>query len=404
LSEDTGLVVISQAVPQSHLELITARAKNIPVVTYPQCLGALMVERLGTAVAGTHGKTTVTSMVVSILRAAGMDPGFVIGGYVPSLGAGADAGTGKIFVAEACEFNRSFLDLRPKVAVITNIEADHLDVYKDLAEIQAAFRTFANHVQELNGVLIYSTACPNTPPVLNGLNVQTRSFGLEADGVADYCARNITSAPDGVRFDIFVDNTHTATAHLPIFGRHNIANAVAAVAVCHALGVSVPVAAGSLETFEGAKRRFEIRGEAAGITVVDDYAHHPTAVRLLLEAAATRYVGRRIVITFQPHQFSRTRLMLDDFARSLCGAQRVVISNIYFARDTEEDVRRLRPEALSEAVSALGTEACYIGDLDSTATHLVNTLETGDVLILAGAGDIDSIAEPVLSGLEKRFR
>lgn len=402
IAKDTALLVVTQAIPPSHPERMAALQRGIPVMTYPQCLGALMAARKGAAVAGTHGKTTVTSMVVTILKAVGLDPGFVIGGFVPSLGAGAAAGTGEIFVAEACEFNRSFLDLRPEVAVITNIEADHLDVYKDLAEIQEAFRAFAKIVRDKNGVLIHSAVCPNTPAVLAGLAMKTRTFGLE--GEADYSARHIEEGTDGVRFQLFVDGLNVADARLRVFGRHNIEDALAAIAVCDALGVKVQDAVKGLETFEGAKRRFEVRGEVGGVTVIDDYAHHPTAVRLLLETARTRYEGRRIVIAFQPHQYSRTRQMLAEFARALCLADQVIIPNIYFARDTEEDVRSVRPEALAEAVSALGTDGRHLGNLTLAAEYLTETLAPGDVLLLAGAGDVDTIAPPILQGLARRFR
>jgi UDP-N-acetylmuramate--alanine ligase len=398
VAEDTSLMVISQAISQSHQEVIAARALGIPVITYPKCVGALMAERLGAAVAGTHGKTTVTSMIVSILRAAGIDPGFVIGGFIPKLGAGSAAGSGNIFVAEACEFNRSFLELSPKVAVITNIEADHLDVYKDLEEIKTAFHDFALRVQEQDGVLIVSASCPNTPSAIRGLKLPIRTFGLNTQGVesADYLARNIVEDTTGSRFDLFFQDAGFSRFSLKLFGSHNIANAAAATAACVELGVSADIAADCLSTFEGARRRFEIVGEKKGITVVDDYAHHPTAVRLLIKAARTRFSGRRIVIAFQPHQYSRTRAMLGEFALSLSGADEVVIPNIYFARDTEEDVRLLRPEALSEAISALGTPAVYIGDLTSTASYLIETLKEGDVLILAGAGDIGSIAGTII--------
>ncbi len=404
IAPDTGLVVVTQAMGPDHPELVAARSRDIPVMTYPQCLGALMETRIGAAVAGTHGKTTVTSMVVSVLRDLGVDPGFVIGGFVPALGSGAAAGSSDIFVAEACEFNRSFLDLRPRAAVINNIEADHLDVYKDLADIQGAFRKFAENVRDMDGTLIYSADCPNTPPVLAGLDLRTGTFSASGNETADYVARNIDETPAGARFELLKHGARQGEARLRVFGRHNIANALAAIALCDVLGVSLTAAMERLEGFEGAKRRFEVRDEAFGITVVDDYAHHPTAVRLLIETAKKRYAGRRIVLAFQPHQYSRTRQMLDAFAESLSFADEVVIPNIYFARDTEEDVRSLRPEALSEAVTARGTPARYIGDVNRAVEYLAASLMPNDVLLLAGAGDIDTFGPKVLEGLADRFR
>ncbi len=405
IAADTALVVITQAVPVTHIEVISAQNKNIPVVTYPQCIGALMAKRTGIAVSGTHGKTTVTSMIVSILDNLGYSPGFVIGGFVPALGSGAAAGAGDIFVAEACEYNRSFLELHPKIAVITNIEEDHLDVYSGLDDIQSAFRSFANRVSKVSGTIVYSKDCPNIPAVIRNLEIDLKSFSISSNNSADYQAFNIEECPNESRFDLKTQEEDTITKiSLCVPGKHNISNAVAAMAVCKLLGVSIKDSAGCLANFTGAKRRFEYKGEAAGITLIDDYAHHPTAVRLLLSAAKNKYPKRRIIIAFQPHQYSRTRMMLKNFAESLLGADLVIVPNIFFARDTEDDIKSLNPQALTDKVRALGTEACYIGELSSTVSYLSEILKEGDVLILAGAGDIDTIAEPLLSLLKRRGR
>jgi UDP-N-acetylmuramate--alanine ligase len=400
IPENTSLVVASAALGEAHPEISVARDRGIPVMTYAECVGALMAERRGIAVAGTHGKTTVTSMIVSALKQTGADPGFVIGGYIPALASGAEAGTDDIFVAEACEYNRSFLNLHPEIAVITGIEADHLDVYGNIENIRQAFFEFASNLKKERGVLVYAAACPNTQSVVSDIAARKISFGVEIP--AEVSAANLSSSPSGTAFDLILDGTRCARPRLSAPGRHNVANALAAVAVCRCLGIDTSDALEALEAFRGASRRFELRGEAGGITIVDDYAHHPTELRLLLEAARERFPGRRIVLAFQPHQYSRTLQLMDDFAAAVAGADRVLIPNIYFARDTEADVNRFSPAVLRERFAAHNASVTYLGSLSKLVHHLVDSLEPKDVLLTAGAGDIDTIIDPVLKGLRAR--
>lgn len=400
IAADAQLVVASAALPADHPELAAARERRLPVVSYPELLGAVMAERMGVAISGTHGKTTVTSMVVHCLLAAGGSPGFVIGGTVPALGTGAAFGGDEVFVAEACEYKRSFLQLAPKIAVITGIEADHLDVYKDIDEIKEAFSLFAAKLPARTGTLIHSALCENTRSILPALSCRKRSFGIEA--AADVSAHGLEEHPEHSAFEIRLDGAPVGRARLRVPGRHNVANALAAVAVCRELNVDSVVALKALEGFQGAGRRFEPRGAAAGIDLVDDYAHHPTEIRSVLQAARVRYPFRRIVVAFQPHQYSRTRLLLDDFAAALSGADRVVIPDIYEARDTARDKREVRAADLVDRIARAGIPATCGGNLEETRTHLAATLESGDVLITAGAGDIDTIIPSLLDALARR--
>ncbi len=397
IAEDAQLVVASAALPADHPELVAARNRHLRIVSYPELLGAVMAERMGVAISGTHGKTTVTSMVVHCLLATGGSPGFVIGGVVPAIGTGAALGRDDVFVAEACEYKRSFLHLAPKIAVITGIEADHLDVYKDIAEIRGAFLSFAGKLPVDSGTLIHSALCENTRSILSELSCRKRSFGIDVN--ADVSAHGLEETESRTAFEIRMGGEPIGRARLGVPGRHNVANALAAVAVCRELEVDLDAAILALASFQGAGRRFEMRGDAAGIAVVDDYAHHPTELRSLLQAARVRFPSRRIVLAFQPHQYSRTRLLLDDFAAALSGADRVVVPDIYEARDSARDKREVHAEDLASRVAAAGIPATYGGDLETTTAHLLATLERGDVLITAGAGDIDTIISPILEAL-----
>ena len=400
IPENAGLVVASAALSTTHPELMAAARRGIPVISYAKCIGLLMSERRGVAVAGTHGKTTVTSMIVSVLKAAEIDPGFVIGGQIPALGSGAAAGSDELFVAEACEYNRSFLNFYPDIAVITGIEADHLDVYGTLDNVKRAFFEFASHLPAETGKLVFSAACPNTAEVIAPLTVEKISFGIEMD--AEVAARRLSPSPQGTSFELWLDGSFVCNAHLSVPGRHNVANALAAVAVLRIAGIEPQASVSKLQSFQGARRRFELRGDVGGITVIDDYAHHPTELGLLLSAARERFPGRRIVLAFQPHQYSRTLQLMDAFAAAIDGADEVLIPNVYYARDIKEDVARFDPQVFKQILSAGGTPVSYLGTLDALRQRLLEMLRPEDVLITAGAGDIDTIIEPLLTAIPQR--
>jgi UDP-N-acetylmuramate--alanine ligase len=390
------IVIATAAIPNNHPELQAASKLGIPIITYAEALGGLMAESRGVAVAGTHGKTTTTAMIVSCLKTAGINPGFVIGGFVPSLGTSSDSGQAPIFVAEACEYNRSFLNLSPHVAVITNIEEDHLDVYGDLSAIKKAFLSFASRIPP-DGILIYSADCQNTASIIDRLPCQTVSFGVETE--ADYCARNIRANPRETVFDLHRGDNPVQEIHLPAHGRHNVANALAALAVCRTLDLSIEETARALRSFQGVSRRFDIRGDAGGVIVVDDYAHHPTEISALLEGARERYPNRRLIVAFQPHQSSRTRQLIDRFAHSFNGADLVVVSDIYSVRETEEERNAVHSSQLVEKICALGIRASYVGEIDEAVEYLRGILKKNDLLLTVGAGDVNRIAENILTRL-----
>ncbi len=396
LQPDTSLVVASAALPTDHPELVAATGQGIATVTYAEFLGALMTEADGVAVAGTHGKTTTTAMIVAILMWADLSPSFVVGGVIPGLGMGARSGSSNIFVAEACEYNRSFLHLTPRIAVITNIEEDHLDIYANIEEITDAFRAFASNLKE-NGVLIHSVECRNTASILADISCRKISIGVETN--AGFAAENIRMEGAETIFDLVFEGNYVGAIRLPAPGRHNVANALAATAVCRNLGVSFDSIIAALAGFEGVNRRFEIRGEAGGVTVVDDYAHHPTEIRALLQGATARFPGRRLVVVFQPHQCSRTRLFLKELADSLSGADLVFVPDIYAARDSEEEKARTSSKDLVKQIVARGTIAKYPGSLDSVVERVAEVLDPGDVLLTVGAGDVDQIIDDLLKHL-----
>lgn len=398
IAAGTQIVVATAAMRADHKELEAARSAGIRVIKYADMLGALMADADGVAVAGTHGKTTTTSMIVTVLKAAGVGPGYVIGGFVPELGASSDAGTSRVFVAEACEFDRSFLKLSPRRAVITNVEADHLDCYLDLAEIEAAFAKFARGLPA-DGLLVYSADHPNLGAITAGARSRKMSYSVE--GPADYEARDVSLGPQGSRFVVHCPGRVPIETRLTVPGLHNVANALAAFAVCEDLGVPAASCASALAAFRGASRRFELKGEARGVTVVDDYAHHPTEIRALLSAARARFPGQRLVVAFQPHQISRTRLLLEEFGCAFDLADEVALPDIYAARDAADETS-FGSQSLAERIVRRGVPATHVPKLPALAEHLLARLSAGDVLLTVGAGDIHTVADAVLAGLRAR--
>jgi UDP-N-acetylmuramate--alanine ligase len=398
IATGTQIVVATAALRADHPELAAARRSGIRVIKYADMLGALMADADGVAVAGTHGKTTTTAMIVAVLRAAGVGPGYVIGGFVPELGASSDAGTSRVFVAEACEFDRSFLKLSPRRAVITNVEADHLDCYADLAEIEAAFIEFARGLPT-DGLLVHSADHTNLGPIAAA--ARSRKITYSLDGPADYEAQGASLGPEGSRFFVRGPGRDPIEARLIVPGLHNVSNALAAFAICEDLGVPAESCAAALSTFRGASRRFELKGEARGVTIVDDYAHHPTEIRALLSAARSRFPGRRLVVAFQPHQISRTRLLLEEFGCAFDQADEVVLPDIYAARDAENGTS-FGSHVLAERIVRHGTPTTHIPALPDLARHLLAMLSGGDVLLTVGAGDIHTVADAVLAGLRAR--
>ncbi|GMV98006.1 MAG: UDP-N-acetylmuramate--L-alanine ligase [Phycisphaerae bacterium] len=395
------LVVYSAAVKEDNPELHAARARGLKVIKYSQLLGILMQEQTGIAIAGTHGKSTTTAMTAFILRHAGLDPSFVIGAEVEQLGGGSGVGDGRHFVVEACEFDRSFHNLRPTIATILNVEEDHLDCYPDLEAIIESFRMFARLIPP-DGLLVVNGDDRNAMRAVAGLEapVETFGFGPQADWRAE-----VTGVERGCfAFRAWWKGREMAVAKLAIPGRHHVANALAAMAVCHRAGVAPAAVVEALGRFRGAGRRLTERGRVAGVTVVDDYGHHPTEIQVTLRAAREFYSPRRLYVVFQPHQHSRTRFLLRDFASSFGSADVVIVPDIYFVRDSESERDLIDAKDLVGAIHLHGGEARYEPDFARIVSMLCAETAEGDLVITMGAGNVNQIADDLVRCLEKTRR
>lgn len=392
---DVDLVVISSAVDDSNPEVAAARERGIPVIRRAQMLGQIMRLKQGIAIAGTHGKTTTTSLVGMILTEAGFDPTIVVGGRVRILGTNARLGRGDFLVAEADEYDRSFLELTPDVAVITNVEADHLDCYRDLADIVDAFVLFANRVP-FYGAVIACIDDPGVGAVLPRVEKRVVTYGESPQ--AHLRGRNIALEASGTRFEVWdSEQGLLGEIQLPLPGRHNVANALAAIAVGRELLVPFPDIARALAGFTGVVRRFEKKGERNGVLVVDDYAHHPTEVAATLSAARQVYPDRRLVTLFQPHLYSRTRDFAADFGRALLGADVAVVTDVYPSR--EKPLPGVTGQLVVQAAREAGhRNLVYIADKKKVSERLERLLKPGDLLLTMGAGDVVKFGEGYLAG------
>ena len=393
--EQADLVVISAAIAESSPEVQAARRKGIPVIRRAEMLAEIMRLKQGIGVAGTHGKTTTTSLTGMVLTEAGFDPTIVVGGRVRILGTNARLGKGDFLVAEADEYDRSFLELTPVVAVVTNIEADHLDTYRDLGDILEAFTTFANRVPFYGAVV----ACLDDPGVRQILpRVKRRVVTYGESPEASLRAGEIRLEASGTTFDVWEGTTWSlGTVRLPLPGRHNVLNALAAIAVGRELSIPFPTIARALKDFTGVIRRFETKGERGGVLVLDDYAHHPTEIAATLAAARQVHPGRRIVALFQPHLYSRTRDFAVEFGRSLAGCDLAIVTDVYPSR--EKPLPGVTGDLVAQAARSAGHPAViYISDKTRVAGELESVLKSGDLLLTMGAGDVVRLGEAYLAG------
>lgn len=385
LSREVDLVVRTAAVKDSNPEFQAAGRYGIRTIKYAEMLGQVMQERLGVAVAGTHGKSTTTAMTAYALLRCGADPSFVVGGTVPQLGGGSRSGRGRAFVAEACEFDRSFHNLRPRVAAITNIEADHLDCYKDLDEIVESFRKFAMLVPA-DGLILANGTDARVRKAIAGLvtPVQTVAVGGEADWSA-----HVTNIEGGCyRADLRFRGKPSGKLRLSVAGEHNLFDATLAVAACAACGVEPERAAEAVGGFIGVDRRMSEIGRFNEAVVVDDYGHHPTEVRTTLRALRQKYSPKRLICVFQPHQHSRTRFLLDEFAGCFADADQTVITDIYFVRDSESERQRVSATDLVSRIKRNGKRAVHIAGFEQILEYLRGDLRAGDLLVTMGAGNV----------------
>ena len=392
---DTDVVVVSSAVRPTNPEVREAARRQIPVIPRAEMLAELMRLRYAVAVAGAHGKTTTTSMIALVLERAGLDPTAVIGGRLSAFGSNARLGRGEVMVAEADESDRSFLKLFPTIAVITNIDYEHLENYGGFDDLQQAFVDFANRVPFYGAVV----ACADDGHLAAALPRMTRrlvTYGLDAP--ADLTATDVSLRPFGSTARVSRRGAPIGTVDLSVPGRHNLQNALAAIAVGLELEVPFERIASGLREFRGAERRFELRGEPNGILVVDDYGHHPTEIAAVLSAAKT--LGRRIVVAFQPHRFSRTAALMHEFGPALAAADHIVLTDIYAA--SEDPIAGVTLDALAAAVRATVAAPVDVAPtLDAVIEAVKKAAKPGDVVITLGAGSIGSVPDRIVEALAR---
>lgn len=391
-----NVVVTSSAVRQDNVEVAEAKRLQIPVIPRAEMLAELMRLKYGVAIAGAHGKTSTTSMVATVLVHAGFDPTVVIGGRLNALGSNAKLGKGDFLVAEADESDGSFLKLSPTIAVITNIDCEHLDHYADLAEIQAAFTAFANKVP-FYGVTILCLDDPNARAIIPGLDRRILTYG--AGGGADLVASRVEFRDFGASYEVRFRGKLLGPIRLQVPGQHSVLNSLAAVAAGLELEIPFDTIAAALAGFSNADRRFQIKGKKETILVVDDYGHHPTEIIATLTAARNA-CDRRIVAVFQPHRYTRSRALEDEFARAFDRADVLIVLPIYAAG--EDPLPGVNAERLVERIKKHGhREVTFAGDFATAQEVLRNKLRAGDLLITLGAGDVWKIGEEFLAAPQR---
>ena len=389
------VVVTSSAVSADNPEVEEARARKIPVIQRAEMLAELMRLKYGIAIAGMHGKTTTTSMVASVLAAGGLDPTVVVGGRVDALGSNAKLGTTQYMVAEADESDRSFLKLSPILAVVTNLDREHMDCYHDMEDVERAFLAFMDKVPFYGAV----TACIDNPllaAILPSVRRRVFTYGLTAG--ADYRLQLLPAVPGSFsRFQVNTANAALGPFELHVPGRHNVLNATAAVAIAHQLEVAPQKIAEGLRNFRGVDRRFQHRGSARGIAVVDDYGHHPTEIRATL-AAARECAYKRIHVVFQPHRYSRTADLMDEFASAFKDADTVFVLPIYAA--SEQPIPGVTAERLAERIE--GPRVQFVPDFPTAIAGVNSHAEEGDLILTLGAGSVSQLAPQILADLEAK--
>jgi UDP-N-acetylmuramate--alanine ligase len=401
-------VVRSSAVTEDNPEYKAARQAGIPVYKRADFLGELMSDKTGVAIAGTHGKTTTTAMTAWMLRDLGRDPSFIVGGVIQNLGVNARAGHGSVFVIEADEYDNMFLGLKPQIEVVTSLEHDHPDFFPTFDAMVASFHKFVD-LLPADGTLIACVEDPGAAEMLvygrkAGRNVI--GYGLQSENTINsplwVTARDVRPNQRG-GYD-FVANSNmegsgpgSVDVSLQIPGKHNVRNALAVLAIADVLGLPRDKVARSISEFAGTGRRFQLRGEVNGIRIFDDYAHHPTEIKATLEGARARYPGQRIWAVWQPHTYSRTRTLFLDFAHAFRDADKVIVTEVYAAREPKEEFTS------AEIVSAMpNLSARFIATLPEVTDYLLQNLMPGDVVLVLSAGDADQVSTDVVKGLQER--
>ncbi|MCZ6691028.1 MAG: UDP-N-acetylmuramate--L-alanine ligase [Planctomycetota bacterium] len=391
LPDGTELVVRSAAVPISHPRLREAAERRVPVQKYAQAITLAGEGQKLVAVAGTHGKTTTSALIAHILVQAGRDPSFLVGGNISHLGGSARRGAGEIFVAEACEYDRSFLHLSPWIGVITNIEADHLDFYRDLDEIVEAFGSFVERIHP-DGMLLIPLGDEGAERAARRARCRVERFAIGSD--SDWRGDRGASLPEGTQIRVSRQGRPVGSFSIPLPGLHNVSNGMAAIAAAGALDLSVEEIRQAISTFRTVDRRFQILLSGDDLAVVSDYAHHPTELETVLESCSQTFGDRRQVLVFQPHQRARTATFLDRFARTLSKADRVLVAPIYGAREGDRS-GEVTSSTLVDRIRLCGGDADTLPDLPEIPGRVAEEIEPGDVVLVIGAGDIYQVAQPI---------
>ena len=392
ITPDIDCAVFTSAIHPDNPEYAAVKELSIPSLSRAELLGQMMKNYgMSVAVSGTHGKTTTTAMISEILLHADLDPTLSIGGILKSIGGNIRVGKSEYFVTEACEYTNSFLSLFPKTGIILNIEEDHLDFFQDLADIRRSFRRFAELIPS-DGTLIINGEIPNLSEFTDGLCCRIMTFGFSTE--CDYHPLNITSTEKGgTSFTLCCPDGRSSDFTLCVPGEHNVCNALAALALADSLAIPEETAKRALESFHGTDRRFEYKGCIGGVTIIDDYAHHPTEITATLKAAAS-YPHKTVWCVFQPHTYSRTKAFMKDFAKALSLADKVVLADIYASRET--DTLGISSKNLLEELTSLGCECYYFPSFDEIENFLLQNCINGDLLITMGAGDIVKVGEKLL--------
>jgi UDP-N-acetylmuramate--alanine ligase len=395
--QGASLVVYSSAVTMANPEIREAKRRKIPVVRRAEVLAELMRLKYGVGVAGSHGKTTTTSMTATILDAGGLDPTVVIGGQVTTLGTGGRLGRGEYLVAETDESDRSFLLMKPTVAIVTNIDDEHMNAYRSRRDLEDSFKRFVESVPFYG----LSVLCVDDPVVRQIAQQSTRrvlTYGFS--DAAELTAVDISASASGMEFSIIYRGAHLGRCKLPMLGRHLVQNSLAAIAVGLEFGISIDVIKSALAGFGGVKRRLEVVGSAAGITVMNDYGHHPTEIRATLRAVKECFGSsvKRIVVAFQPHRYTRTQLCWDELLRSFADADHLIMSEVYAA--TEEPIVGVSGESLLREIAHPSKE--FVPQIETLLETLPKQLSAGDLILFLGAGSIGSMPDRLLPILQTK--
>ena len=392
ITDGIDVVVYTAAIRKDNPEYEEVIKRGIPMLTRAELLGQLMRNyEIPIAISGTHGKTTTTSMTSMVFMNAELDPTISVGGILKEIGGNIRIGESGYFVTEACEYTNSFLSFFPKIGIILNIEEDHLDFFKDLDDIYASFRKFAELLPE-DGTLVINHDISDLGKITDGLKCRVVTFSL-SDSTADYYAQDVTFNELGCAKFTAVGKNGSNEYELKVPGDHNIINALATIALSECVGIGYENIRSGLNDFAGTDRRFQLKGKLGGVTIVDDYAHHPTEIAATLKAAR-KYPADRVICVFQPHTYTRTKAFFHEFADSLCLADMVVLADIYAAR--EKDTLGISSEDLMEEIRDKGTECYYFPSFDEIENFLLQNCIHGDLLITMGAGDIVKVGESLL--------